>query len=192
VLGSCPSAAGMAVRQSSSGSATHLSALVPGRSLPLLTAPYRCSPLFTAAGLAAASDVFGVTVGGILGHAMCTGGQGARRAGTAAYSSANGTAADVQAGTGGQAQGSRQANRQAGRSALGSAQILPEALPSCQAYLSPRGSLPLQVRRYWAASTWRSTLTSAWWPTCEWASLLYSAYCSCLPASCLCGVPAEC
>ena len=29
------------------------------------------------AGLAAAADVFGVTVGGILGHAMCTGGAAA-------------------------------------------------------------------------------------------------------------------
>ena len=31
------------------------------------------------AGLAAASDVLGVTLGGIVGHALCTGGQAARR-----------------------------------------------------------------------------------------------------------------
>lgn len=56
---------------------------VPGR-LPtrLLAAEagvyVRCrssAPRSFFAGLAAAADVFGVTVGGILGHAMCTGGK---------------------------------------------------------------------------------------------------------------------
>lgn len=52
----------------------------------------------------------------------------------------------------------------------------PGSVACCGAHADCHNCLPgPQARRCWAASTWRSTLTSARWPTCEWALFVGAA-----------------